>query len=233
MIEYNKEHPLRVFEGFAGYGSQSIALERLKKEYPDFDYKVVGISEVEMNALAAYKAIHGDIPNFGNIETIRWEEVEDFDLLTWSSPCFVAGTLVLTKNGYKAIEDVKVGDYVLTHKNRWCQVEKTGSKLSTDIYHINPMMGNHIYCTGEHPFLTRELYRYGHKAIRKFREPKWIAAKNLTKKTYLGYAINKESKLPEWNGSIDNQWGKQRHVNHLLPLFTNKAFWYLMGRLCR
>ena len=44
---------LRVFEAFAGYGSQSMALERLRKSHPGFDYQVVGISEIDMNAVAA------------------------------------------------------------------------------------------------------------------------------------------------------------------------------------
>ena len=72
MEKYNKEHPLRVFEAFAGIGAQSLALERLKHNFPDFDYKVIGISEVEMNAIAAYRAIHGDIPNYGDISAINW-----------------------------------------------------------------------------------------------------------------------------------------------------------------
>lgn len=72
MEKYNKEHPLRVFEAFAGIGAQSLALERLKHNFPDFDYKVVGISEVEMNALAAYRALHGDVPNYGDISAIDW-----------------------------------------------------------------------------------------------------------------------------------------------------------------
>ena len=40
--------------------------------------------------------------------------------------CFAAGTKVTTRNeGYKNIEDVKVGDYVLTHKGRWKPVTQT------------------------------------------------------------------------------------------------------------
>ena len=87
MEKYNKEHPLRVFEAFAGIGAQSLALERLKHNFPDFDYKVIGISEVEMNALAAYRAIHGDIPNYGDISAISWGSIPDFDLFTYSFPC--------------------------------------------------------------------------------------------------------------------------------------------------
>lgn len=78
---------IRVFEAFAGYGSQSLALERLKRHFPEFDYKVVGISEIDKYAVTAYNALHGDVPNYGDISMIDWNEVPDFDLFTYSFPC--------------------------------------------------------------------------------------------------------------------------------------------------
>ncbi len=88
MLQFDKNTPLRVFESFAGYGSQSFALERLHKDFPDFHYKVVGISEIDRYAIQAYYACHDkDIPNFGDISKIDWENVPDFDLFTYSSPC--------------------------------------------------------------------------------------------------------------------------------------------------
>lgn len=45
ISKYNKQHPLRVFEAFAGYGSQSLAFKYLKDKHPEFDFKVVGYSE--------------------------------------------------------------------------------------------------------------------------------------------------------------------------------------------
>lgn len=63
---------LKVFEAFAGYGSQHIALKRLRDNFPYFDFEVVGISEIEPTALRAYKAIHGDCPNYGDIAKIDW-----------------------------------------------------------------------------------------------------------------------------------------------------------------
>ena len=88
MMMYNERNPLRVFEAFAGYGSQSLALERLKQQYPGFDYKPVGFSEIDKYAIIAYHALHGDdIPNYGDICKIDWKEVPDFDLFTMSSPC--------------------------------------------------------------------------------------------------------------------------------------------------
>lgn len=103
---------IRVFEAFAGYGSQSIALQQLKEEYPGFDYEVVGFSEIDRFAVLAYYAardprLHGEradrinlnrgyqptpellakYRNFGDITKIEWEQLPDFDLFTYSFPC--------------------------------------------------------------------------------------------------------------------------------------------------
>lgn len=78
---------IRVFEAFAGYGSQAIALRRLRENYPDFLYQLVGISEINKKALKAYRALHGHVRNFGDIEGIEWGSVPDFDLFTYSFPC--------------------------------------------------------------------------------------------------------------------------------------------------
>lgn len=87
-MKYTEQHPLTVFEAFAGYGSQSIALERLRRDY-GLHYKVVGISEIEPAAIKAYNAIHGKgIPNFGDITKINWGgQIPDFELFTYSFPC--------------------------------------------------------------------------------------------------------------------------------------------------
>ena len=78
---------IRVFEAFAGYGSQHLALKRLKRDYPSFDFEVVGISEIDKYAIQAYEALHGEANNYGDISKIDWSEVPDFDLLTYSFPC--------------------------------------------------------------------------------------------------------------------------------------------------
>lgn len=79
---------IRVFEAFAGYGSQAMACKRLQRDFPDkVEFEFVGISEIDNCAIAAYKAVHGDTPNFGDISAIDWTQVPDFDLLTYSFPC--------------------------------------------------------------------------------------------------------------------------------------------------
>ena len=79
---YTKEKPLRVFEAFAGYGSQSMALRNI-----GIPYEVVGISEIDPYAIRAYMAVHGETKNYGDISKIDWNEVPDFDFLTYSFPC--------------------------------------------------------------------------------------------------------------------------------------------------
>lgn len=78
---------IKVFEAFAGYGSQHLALKRLKRDYPSFDFEVVGISEIDKYAIQAYEALHGEANNYGDISKIDWMQVPDFDLLTYSFPC--------------------------------------------------------------------------------------------------------------------------------------------------
>ena len=73
---------IRVFEAFAGYGSQSIALRNI-----GVDYEVVAISEIDKYAIQAYEAIHGPVNNLGDISTIKVEDIPQHDLFTYSFPC--------------------------------------------------------------------------------------------------------------------------------------------------
>lgn len=74
--------PLRVFEAFAGYGSQSMALRNI-----GVNHEVVGISEIDKYAIMGYNATHPKTENFGDICTIDWSQVPYFDLFTYSFPC--------------------------------------------------------------------------------------------------------------------------------------------------
>lgn len=73
---------LKVFESFAGIGSQRKALQRIGVEH-----EVVGISEIDKYAYQSYCAIHGKTKNYGDITKINTDELPDFDLFTYSFPC--------------------------------------------------------------------------------------------------------------------------------------------------
>lgn len=86
---YNKDNPLRCFFAFEGYNSQGLALNRLKRVFPDFDWVCVGRSEIDKYAIAAADALFPEAKdkNYGSITDINWDDVPDFDLFTMSSPC--------------------------------------------------------------------------------------------------------------------------------------------------
>ena len=154
---YTKEKPLRVFTAFSGYDSQCMALDRI-----GIPYELVGWSEIDKYAIQAHNAVYPQYAdrNYGDISQIDWEQVPDFDLFTYSFPCFTAGTLVLTDKGYKNIEDITSEDRVLTHTNSFKQVVKPMvNAYKGDLYHINAMAFHSIDCTPEHPFYVRKRYK--------------------------------------------------------------------------
>ena len=241
-MKYTKDNPLRIVTLCSGYDSQCLALNRLKQNFPGFDYELVAWSEYDPEtpnkplekqpAVIAHNALFPQWAdrNLGDMTKIDWTQVPDFDLLFYSTPCFVAGTLVLTSEGYKPIEDVKVGDMVLTHTNQLKRVLDVGKKPANQIIKIRSMMFDEINCTPNHPFLTRQRYRYGHKRVRLFKEPEWKAASMITKDDFLGLAVNTKEELPEWEGTTLHRGTHWDAVNELSKHLDNPSFWYVMGR---
>ena len=73
---------IKIFEAFAGIGTQRMALKRL-----GLDFEVIAISEIDKFAIKSYKAIHGEVNNLGDITKINTDDLPDFDLFTYSFPC--------------------------------------------------------------------------------------------------------------------------------------------------
>lgn len=89
---------IRVFTAFSGYDSQCMALDRA-----GIDYELVGWSEIDKYAIAAHNAVYPQYAgrNYGDISTIDWAQVPDFDLFTYSSPCQDFSAAGLQKGGTK------------------------------------------------------------------------------------------------------------------------------------
>lgn len=97
-MEYNKNNPLRVVTLCSGYDSQCLALDRLKQDFPEFDYELIAWSEFDPEsnqpldkqpAVIAHNALFPQYAdrNLGDMTKIDWEKVPDFDLLFYSTPC--------------------------------------------------------------------------------------------------------------------------------------------------
>lgn len=89
---------------------------------------------------------------YGDVSKINGAEIEPVDIVTFGSPCFPAGTPVLTNDGYKAIEYIREGDYVLTHANRFMRVTKVGGAPEQELYELNAQGILPLEATANHPF---------------------------------------------------------------------------------
>jgi len=74
--------------------------------------------------------------------------------------CFVAGTLVMTKQGLKAIEEIQVGDQVLSYNDNleifeYNDVVEVYNNETTELCHIHTE-NEEIVCTPNHSVLTTE-----------------------------------------------------------------------------
>lgn len=80
---------LKVFTAFSGYDSQCMALDRLHETNPEFNYELVGWSEIDKYAIQAHNAVYPQWAdrNYGDITNIDWSQVPDFDMFTYSFPC--------------------------------------------------------------------------------------------------------------------------------------------------
>jgi len=84
--------------------------------------------------------------------------------------CFVGNTKITTDKGLKKIQDIKIGDNVLTHKNRFKHVTSNMSRyISDEIYEIETSKGI-IEVTGEHPVMTNN----GWKLVKDLKIDDWV-----------------------------------------------------------
>lgn len=99
-MEYNRNQPLKVITLCSGYDSQCLALERLKENFPEFDYELVAWSEFDpesktpLNKQPAVIAHNALFPqwaerNLGDMTKVDWGEGKKLqcDLLFYSTPC--------------------------------------------------------------------------------------------------------------------------------------------------
>lgn len=116
---------LRVFEGFAGYGGGHFALNKLKEKYPNFEFEIIGYSEIDKYACELYDLNHKDkngntIKNFGDITKLNPEDVPDFDIFMGGFPCQPFSTAGMQKG----VDDPYGRGTLFQHIMRICEAKK-------------------------------------------------------------------------------------------------------------
>ena len=114
------------------------------------------------------------------------------DVLTAGFPCFVAGTPVLTRRGFLSIEEVEVGDEVLTTDRTYHSVECTMRHKADKIVRMKAQgMYKELKCTPNHPFYIRRRQTYYEKGVGKIRHlaPEYIKASDVREGDKVGFPI--------------------------------------------
>lgn len=87
-----------------------------------------------------------------DIRRVYAGDIPKADCWCFGFPCFVRGTYVLTEKGYIPIENVSVGDRVLTHKGRWKTVTSVMQRDNARIWNVNGFGILPTGTTAEHPY---------------------------------------------------------------------------------
>ncbi|EPC8601131.1 Dam family site-specific DNA-(adenine-N6)-methyltransferase [Escherichia coli] len=187
------------------YGSVCSGIEAASIAWGPLGMRPAWFAEIEPfpSAVLAYHWPH--VANLGDMtklaQKVQAGEIEAPDVLVGGTPCFTAGHMVLCKNGYKPIEDVCPGDYVVSHLGRLQQVKRVGSKIANTglLNAVGQPLG--IRTTNDHPFL----------AVR------WKAQNTRKNGTYFKRELLSE---PEWRAACDMpgyQWCALTNFNIASP----------------
>ena len=109
--------------------------------------ELLGVTTSSVFTANSAKGIVADLRNYSYVK---------HDILT--SQCFVEGTLVLTDNGQKPIEDIRPGDHVYasdpeTGESGYKEVVQTFENETKELVHIH-INGDEIVSTPTHPFYS-------------------------------------------------------------------------------
>lgn len=201
-LEFLQKHTAHFDNIFFTIGMKDFELEKfeeVRKMYPSFKNLVIDVPNGYMNDFSNYVSfVRGRHPDAfiiaGNV--VSGEMTQELILAGASmvkigigggSQCFLSGTEIKTKNGYKNIEEIKVGDEVLTHLNNYKKV------LTTFMFYNdkNNYNINGIKCTEDHRFYVinkNDKNLINDNNIKDFAF--WIEAKDLDKEKHLLVKIN-------------------------------------------
>lgn len=87
-----------------------------------------------------------------DIRRVYAGDIPKADCWCFGFPCFVRGTYILTEKGYIPIENVSVGDRVLTHKGRWKTVTSIMQRDNARVWNVNGFGILPTGTTAEHPY---------------------------------------------------------------------------------
>jgi site-specific DNA-cytosine methylase len=168
---------IALFAGGGGgvLGSKMLGIRTVA--YVEWDAYPQAVLKARMaDGLIETAPVFGDVREF---DTAPY--AGNVDVVSGGFPCFVAGTMVLSRDGYRAIETLSPGDEVLTHLGRWRPVTSVMVKHDAPLREIHAQGVPGVVCTDEHPFYARTT-RVGGEGV-------WTDAAEITPKHRLAQVL--------------------------------------------
>lgn len=166
-----------------------------------FDYAAallgwINIFDCEIDAFCR-KVLEYHFPNsvhYGDITKQIFKEWRGkIDVLSGGFPCFVAGTPVLTRRGFLPINEVRIGDEILTTDRSYHPVDCTMRHTADEIIYMRAQgMYEELKCTPNHPFYVRRKRTHYDKGVQRitYDKAEYVNASELSKGDKVGYPIH-------------------------------------------
>ncbi len=138
-------------------------------------------------------------------------------------PCFTKNMMVLTKCGYKNIGRVMMSDQLYSHMGNYQDIKKIyKTPYSGKLYRFEIENHPHIIeATPNHPFYARVM-KYDGVMLNTDECPKFINARDLTARHYIGMKINGNSTMPAFCLRTKDKRRRIKKVN-------NCGEWFFLG----
>lgn len=140
---------VKVLSLFDGMACGMLAMQKAGVDVEEY-------TAYEIDKYAIQTATHNFpmIKECGDVFAADFTQYKDIDYIVGGSPCVPAGSKIKTDKGYKNIEDMEIGDMVLTHKNRYRPVSRLYKRKTNHLYHIHFNGNKTLDITGNHPVYT-------------------------------------------------------------------------------
>lgn len=165
-------------DGFSSYKIRSVVEDGTAKFYgisvADGSYLADGVFHHNTHPLILEQDEASSYPEAGWTEIKETVKIQN-PRARWR--CIAEDQNVLTKDGWKVIQDVQIGDEVWTHKNRWRKVLNVFDNGYADCVKIVGQGIDGLIATENHKLYTRTRKRRGGL----FEDSKWITSEEIIK----------------------------------------------------
>jgi len=157
---------------FSGIGGIELGLENASSDFET-------AWQVEINTYAkSILAKHWPKAEFmSDVKDVVSSNLEKVDLICGGFPCFAKDTMILTENGYIPIQNVVIGEKVMTHLGRWRKVTSVMTRKAKTV-ELKAIGLPPVITTENHPFYASEnVSAPGRK--RSLGKPFWLSASKM------------------------------------------------------